>query len=175
MAEIMSSNSKKSNPRIDLTPMVDLGFLLITFFVFTANLNKPNTMDIFMPHEGGTPTEIPHHTAMTIFLGKEHQLFYLTSYDAMQNDFDKLTRTNFRNTGIRQALLQHTVSVKMAYAQHLKGSTSHDAPFILIKPDATSQYSDLIDLLDELAIANIHHYAIMDINHKESEAINKLL
>ncbi len=175
MAEIISSNSRKSTPRIDLTPMVDLGFLLITFFVFTANLNKPNTMDIFMPREGGTPTEIPHHTAMTIFLSKEHHIFYLTSYDAMNNAFDKLRSTNFQNNGIREALLQHTASVNMAFANHQKGSTNHDTPFILIKPDASSQYSDLVDLLDELAIANIHHYAIMDIDKNESDAIQKLL
>ena len=171
MAEIISNKNRKSTPRIDLTPMVDLGFLLITFFVMTSSLSKPKTLDLQMPAEGGTSTEIPHHTAMTIFLGSQHQLYYLTGIDAMNNAFEKMTQTTFRANGIRKALLDHEAHVRKAFAEGLKGSTNHDRPFILIKAGETSQYSDLVDLLDELAIVNISDYALLDMDPVEEKAI----
>ena len=62
------SRSKKSVPKIDMTPMVDLGFLLITFFVITAELSKPVTMDLFMPKEG-PPIKLRKSDALTFLLG----------------------------------------------------------------------------------------------------------
>jgi len=168
MAEIILKNNRKGNPRIDLTPMVDLGFLLITFFIFTTTLNEPRTMDIQMPIEG-KPTPIAHHTAMTIFLGNHHQLYYYTGEDAMNNQYEQLKLVTA--TSIRTALVQHAQEVKEAFASGTKGSTKHDIPFVIIKASASSQYTDLISLLDELAISNISNYALLDITPEEENVI----
>ncbi len=170
MAELISKNGK-ANPRIDLTPMVDLGFLLITFFIFTTSLSEAKTMEIQMPVEEGEPTELPHHTAMTIFLGKEHKIFYYSGMDAMNNNFEQLAETNFKPAGIRQALLAHVHQVKQAYSEGLKGSSEKDFPFVIIKAGNQSEYSDLVNLLDELMISNIGNYALMDMDPSEEKAI----
>ena len=173
MADIISNQNRKSNPRIDFTPMVDLGFLLITFFIMTSRLSEPMSIDLQMPKEGGTPTKIPHHTAMTIYLGDSHSIYYYTGIDAMNCEFSKLQSTSFSATGIRSALLQHASNVKKAFHEGLKGSTDHDAPFILIKASNSSQYADLVNLLDELAIANIRDYAIIDLGKSEETELEK--
>lgn len=65
----------KNNMRIDMTPMVDLGFLLITFFVVTAELSKPKVMDLTMTKDG-PPIELQESTALTILIDKANTIYY---------------------------------------------------------------------------------------------------
>lgn len=178
MAEIISNNKSKGrkrlSTRIDLTPMVDLGFLLITFFIFTTTMMKPSTMEVFMPDDTPTPhpTEIPHHCAMKIFIGENHKLFYLTGLDAMKNNFSAMKEVNVTdNKNIRRALLTHVESIKEAFRNHLEGSKADDKPFILVKATSKSNYGDLVDLLDELTISGIKDYALLDIENEEESAV----
>lgn len=68
-------HSKKHTPKTDMTPMVDLGFLLITFFVITMELNKPVTLNLNMPKEGPT-TDLGKSNALTVLLGKDNAIYY---------------------------------------------------------------------------------------------------
>src|SRR6185295_13160446 len=70
--------AKKLSTRVDMTPMVDLGFLLITFFIFTATMKSPTTMDLNMPKETDKKdeTKIKQSGALTILLGKNDQVYY---------------------------------------------------------------------------------------------------
>lgn len=173
MAEITVKNSGtagRGNPRIDLTPMVDLGFLLITFFIFTTTLTVPKTMDINMPVEGPS-MPLAHHTAMTIFLGKNHKLYHYSGTDAMNSEYEKLQQTDFLT--IRKALFEHAANVKQAIAMGLKGSKKDDFPFVIVKASAESQYADLVNLLDELSITNMGNYALVDISAEEERALQK--
>lgn len=181
MAELISNpkgkGSKRLSTRIDLTPMVDLGFLLITFFIFTTTLMKPSTMEVQMPDDtpSPNPTEIPHHVAMKVFLGREHKIYYLTGIDAMNNNMNALKEVSFGGEySIREAFVKHIASIHEAFANHLPGSRADDKPFILIKASTNSQYLDLVDMLDELQIAGISQYALMDLDAKESDMIAKL-
>jgi biopolymer transport protein ExbD len=171
MAEITLKPGKKALPRIDLTPMVDLGFLLITFFVFTTSLNEPRGMTIQMPAEGDG-TAIGHHVAMTVLLGPSHQLLYLTGEDALNEKWELATKVGFQNTGFRKALQDHQQFVQNAIKQGLRGAKPDDQAFILIKPGQESKYEDLISALDELQINGIYQYALMDISPRE-EAVLK--
>src|ERR1043165_6176881 len=79
---------KKLSTRIDLTPMVDLGFLLITFFMFTTTLAKPKTMEINMPYKDenldpNKQSKVKESTAMTILLSKMHRVYY---YEGIGSD-----------------------------------------------------------------------------------------
>jgi biopolymer transport protein ExbD len=180
MAEIISNGKQKhSTPRIDLTPMVDLGFLLLTFFVFTASLSQPQTMEIFMPNDQevpNPPTTIPHHTAMKIFIGKNHEVFLLRGEDAMRNNFQAAQKISIqRSKDLRDQLDQHKLQVRQAYETHLPGAKATDKPFVLLKATAYADYGDLVNVLDELVICGIERYALVDLEQEESNQLQQIL
>jgi biopolymer transport protein ExbD len=183
MAEIAESGGggkkcgkkgKKLSTRIDLTPMVDLGFLLITFFIFTTTMSKPKTMEINMPSEEKTekPNEVKDYTAMTVLLSKEHRVYYYLGManDPMNPPDVKVTYFQAKN-GIRDAIIDLKKSV---YAERNNGAPGHkadDEPVILIKADTTSQYDDLVNILDEMQVNGINIYALVDISEVDREFI----
>ena len=162
---------KKLSTRIDLTPMVDLGFLLITFFMFTTTLAKPKTMEINMPYKDPTLKEeeknkLKASAAMTVLLSKNHRVYY---YEGIGDDPTKppeLKITYFTpQKGIRDAII-----AKKKLVADLKRSGTlgpKDEATILIKPDTTSTYSDLVNMLDEMNINDVKVYAIIDISDIE--------
>ena len=204
MAEIAQNNktgkkkrrTKKLSTRIDLTPMVDLGFLLITFFMLATNLNKPQTMEIAMPSKEKTPeqeqTKIKASRTLTILLGKNNAVYYYEG--TRENDIDPvLNKTNFSNSGLRQYLIKRNYEV-MTKIRDLKNekekkklsevdfekkmteiSKEKSGPIVLIKATDESVYKNLIDALDEMAICNIGRYAIVDITPFDLELLAKKL
>lgn len=183
MAEIAESGGggkkggkkgKKLSTRIDLTPMVDLGFLLITFFIFTTTMSKPKTMEINMPSEEKTdkPNEVKDYTAMTVLLSKEHRVYYYLGMasDPLNPPDVKVTYFQAKN-GIRDAIIDLKKNV---YAERNNGAAGHkadDEPVILIKADTTSQYDDLVNILDEMQVNGINTYALVDISDVDREFI----
>ena len=101
--------SKKSSTRVDFTPMVDLGFLLITFFMLATTLNKPQTMEIALPSKDKLSeedqTKVKASRAITILLGKDNKVFYYEG--TRENGVDPaLHQTDFSPTGLRQYLIR---------------------------------------------------------------------
>ena len=93
--------------RIDMTPMVDLAFLLLTFFMLTTTFAKPYTMELTMPVKSNEPSSVKQSEAMTIMLGKNHRVYYFLGLNAPQDKsvpLPKLQTTTFAANGIRQAL-----------------------------------------------------------------------
>ncbi len=170
---------KKLSTRIDLTPMVDLGFLLITFFIFTTTMSKPKTMDIKMPTEKkmdiDSLNKVKDYTAMTVLLSKEHRVYYYLGIGSDEMHPPKVEVTYFQpNHGIRQAIMDLR---KKVYEERMNGAAGHDPikdePTILIKPDSTSQYEDMVNILDEMTINGIKTYALVDISEQDREFISK--
>lgn len=184
-----SGKTKKASTRVDLTPMVDLGFLLITFFMLTTTMSKPKTMEINMPVKDKIvdSTKIKESTAMTIILSKNDRIFYYFGITDPKVEF-----TNFSKDGIRKILLEknapqvvkiNELRVKLKnkeiteeeykkMAGEVKGDK--DALMVLIKADENAKYKNLVDILDEMAITNIGKYAIVDIQTQELEMIKDL-
>ena len=140
--------SKKMSTRVDMTPMVDLAFLLLTFFMLTTTFAKPYVMRLTMPVADGEPTAVPASRGMTVILGKNHRVHY---YFGLNQPADKsvaaarLETTDFGPRGIRQVLL----------SRQRRGPV-----IVLIKPGAGSRYKDMVDMLDEMSITNQRQYAL---------------
>jgi biopolymer transport protein ExbD len=167
---------KKLSTRIDLTPMVDLGFLLITFFMFTTTLSKPKTMEINMPYKDENMKEeeqnkVKSSAAMTILLAKNHRVYY---YQGIGDDPTKppeLVPTGFKpDGGIRDAIIAKKQSVEQLKQQGALGPK--DNATFLIKPTENSTYEDLVGILDEMAINDARVFAVVDITAQDKEFIS---
>ena len=162
---------KKLITSIDLTAMVVLGFLLITFFMFTTTLAKPKTMEINMPYKDENLTEeeknkLKASVAMTVLLSKDHRVYYYEGIGDNPDQAPDMKVTGFKaKDGIRDAII-----AKKKIVDGLKRSgalTAKDEMTVLIKPDTTSTYSDLVNMLDEMSINDVKVYAIIDISDIE--------
>jgi len=151
---------KKMSTRVDLTPMVDLGFLLITFFIFTTTMSQPTAMKLFLPDDTAKPEEqnkAKESGALTILLGKENHVFY---YEGILKA--DATGTNFKSTNfkeIRDVLIQK------------KQNTDTADLVVVIKPNDECSYKNVIDILDEMSINVIKRYALVDISPDEEQLI----
>ena len=161
--------AKKMSTKIDMTPMVDLAFLLLTFFMLTTTFAKPNVMQLTMPVKDKNltdeeQTKIKASQAVTIILGPDNKVFY---YFGLNQPNDKSVAvpdvkvTDFSANGIRQVLLAR--------------QKQEPEPIILIKPyvdgDVASKYKNMVDILDEMNITNQKKYALVDISKDDKDLI----
>lgn len=157
--------SKKANARVDMTPMVDLMFLLITFFMLTTTLAKPQAMDIAMPdkdEKNDDKFEVADNRTMTILLGEKNRVEWFLGL--VDNPISAPQVDNYGKNGIRKAILEKSKVVKAKSGKGL---------IVLIKPSDKSNYKNLVDILDEMKITNVSSYAIVDISDPEIELLKR--
>lgn len=167
---------KKLSTRVDLTPMVDLGFLLITFFMFTTTLAKPKTMEINMPYKDDKMTEdqqskVKESTALTILISDDHRLY---TYEGIGSNPEVPPQLNPVSIAKNTQKLRDVLIAKRKMVEGLKQSgalTATDNMVVLIKPDSTSTFKDMVDVFDEMAINDIRVYAKVDITAQDREFI----
>lgn len=163
--------AKKLSTRVDMTPMVDLGFLLITFFIFTTTMSTPNTMKLFMPKDEKDPKtlmEVKASDALTILLGKNNHVYYYMGI--LKNDGSNFQSTNFKD--IRQVIIDKKQEVMNQGKSLGYPADSLDKDFVVvIKPNKESSYKNSIDILDEMKINNVKAFALVDITDNENELI----
>jgi len=148
---------KKLSTRVDLTPMVDLGFLLITFFIFTTTMSQPSAMKLNLPKDTDKPDEqnkLKESAAFTIMPGKNNQVYYYEGLDP-----SKLQTANWKT--IRDAILDK------------KRRTDPSDFMVIIKPDKDATYKNTVDALDEMKIDEVKRYALVDISPTEYGFIQK--
>lgn len=150
--------SKKMSTRVDLTPMVDLGFLLITFFIFTTTMSQPTAMKLNLPDDSATPEEqnkAKESGAFTILLGKDNNVFYYEGI--LAPDGANFKSSNFKD--IRNEIIRK------------KQNTDTADLVVVIKPTDQSNYKNVIDILDEMSINVIKRYALVDISPVEDQLV----
>jgi biopolymer transport protein ExbD len=150
--------SKKLSTRIDLTPMVDLGFLLITFFIFTATMSLPHVTKLIMPADG-PPAELGNTAALTVVPVAGNKLFYYNG------DLQEALRTGSFGT-IKTAAIGDIIRQKQA-AMDRSYKGGRKEMMLLIKPSADANYGNVVALLDETLINDVKRYAIVDLTKEE--------
>jgi biopolymer transport protein ExbD len=136
---------KKQSTKIDMTPMVDLAFLLLTFFILTTTFNKPKTMEVNMPDkvvDEKDQTKINEKDILNLILSKDDKIYWYIGLTPPVNE------TNYSANGVRKVLLEQT--------------RANPKMMVLIKPEDDSRYENMVNILDEMDITEIQRYAIVE-------------
>lgn len=149
---------KKLSTRVDLTPMVDLGFLLITFFIFTTTMSQPTAMQLFLPKDTDKPEEqnkVKASGALTLMLGNNDVVYYYEG--ELLPDGSNFKTTTFKE--VRTVIMDK------------KRATDPKDFMVVIKPDDDATYKNTVDILDEMTINDVKRYAMVDIAPVEVQLI----
>lgn len=137
--------AKKMSTKIDMTPMVDLAFLLLTFFLLTTTFNKPKTMEVNMPDKVDDETQqtkINENDILNLVLAEDNKIFWWVGLEPPVNT------TDYSKDGVRKVVLQHT--------------RANPKMMVLIKPKDESRYENMVNILDEMDITDTKRYAIVE-------------
>lgn len=166
--------SKKSNAKVDLTAMVDLAFLLITFFMLTTSLSKPQSMDLGLPDKEDPKDKpkdikVDQRRTMTIILGDNDKIKWFHGLLETPEPNGKPTDAVYGRNGLRKEILSRVKSVPEVTGDKDKGL------IVIIKPSKKSTYRNLVDVLDEMAICKVPTYAIVnDITPEEMKLVDEM-
>ena len=191
--------AKKHGTHIDMTPMVDLACLLLTFFMLTTAFNKPKVMEIILPEkpkENEKPPELDKSRALSIILFEEDKVLWYSGLADPSKELPVLTETNFTKDGIRKVLLQRNKDLFMSITQMNKDvvdgkiklprdsiegrikrfyKADKSGPIVLIKAADGVKYRNVVDIIDEMAITNIARYSLVDINSVEKTMVQNYI
>src|SRR5690606_39734157 len=163
--------SKKQAGRVDLTAMVDLAFLLITFFMLTTSLSKPHAMDVAMPDKNQENKEdlleLADNRTMTILLGSDNKIEYYMGL--LDSPLEGPTVTTYGKDGIRPVLLEQLKRVPQVTGDPEKGL------IVIIRPSDKSSYRNLVDILDEMKIVDRSEEHTSELQSREKMVCRLLL
>jgi len=171
--------SKKSNAKVDLTAMVDLAFLLITFFMLTTSLSKPQSMDLGLPdkkknEEPQKDIKVDQKRTMTIIMGKDNKVKWFHGLLESPEPGGAPTDAVYGKDGLRKEILKRVVSVE-EYCKTRPNNKKGDGLIVIIKPSKKSTYRNLVDVLDEMAICKVPTYAIVnEISPEEMKLVDEM-
>lgn len=180
MAQIITNESnrhragvkrmKRHYLRIDMTPMVDLGFLLITFFVMTVEMSKPVATKLNMPKEGDDGTELQKSAALTVLLGQDKDIWFYHGFLSEALQENRIYKTSFSyKDGLGQIIREKQVALD----NNPMMKEGRDELTILLKPAENANYTGIIDVLDEVTINNVKRYALMKITEEEKQFLKQ--
>lgn len=179
--------AKRLSTRVDMTPMVDLGFLLITFFVFTSTMTSPTTLDLNMPKDTEKDEELnkaKESGALTILLGKEDHIYYYEGQ--LKEDGSNFKTATFKT--IRDVIINKRKEVMTSHvhddqcekdrekAREKKDPDWQNACLdrdlvVVIKPSPDATYKNTVDILDEMTINGVKRFAMVKIAPSELDLI----
>lgn len=168
MAELNSSPQKNDGKkvrqpksiRVDLTAMVDLAFLLVTFFMLTTTLSKPKAMPLAMPDDGPEKGEVSDKRTITLCLGSNNKVMW---YQGLTEKASPGV-VNFARAGLRKVLID---------ARNKIWANTGKNMIVLVKPSDHSIYANLVDTIDELNITNNDRYAIVSITAEDMNLLKE--
>lgn len=185
--------AKKGHVHMDMTPMVDLAFLLLTFFILATSLSKPKTMEIIYPKDEtdkDKQTKVADELATTVLVGeKDEYIFYYVG--KFTPDSTTLFHTDYSKDGLRKVLIDRNKRINDQVAE-LKTKLNNEeindsiysklyskivgdslAPFVVVKTLPTSKFKNVVNVMDELNITNVKKRAIIDMGESEKIAMRQ--
>lgn len=162
---------KKLSTRVDLTPMVDLGFLLITFFIFTTTMSQPTAFKLFLPDDKVIPEDqnkAKESGVLTIMMGADNHIYYYEGQ--LKPDGSNFLSASYNGeNSIREIILKKKADVR----SRSRDTENPEKDFVVvIKPSADCNYQNVVDILDEMAINVVKKYALVDISEGEAQLVS---
>lgn len=155
------SKAKLHAVKIDMTPMVDLGFLLITFFIFTTSLTQPAVSKLNMPAKSADTITVNEKTLLTAVLDNDKVFVYEGDFaKALKQNAFVLTGYNVR-TGLGNFIRQKQ--------SRLAKEKMKDDLMVVIKPLPTASYQNVINALDEMLLNGVSRYTVVDASPSERD------
>ncbi|WP_138479737.1 ExbD/TolR family protein [Dyadobacter bucti] len=156
--------AKKMSTRVDMTPMVDLGFLLITFFMLATTMSKPTSMTLAVPDKTDDQDQektepLKASKVLTLFMGANDDVYYLDGVAADDDKAEASLKTTRYGFDLRSVIF---ASAKRINAANPKDEKGNDPFVVVIKPTAVSTYKNMVDVLDEMAITKSKRYALVE-------------
>jgi biopolymer transport protein ExbD len=146
-----------------MTPMVDLGFLLIAFFIVTTEMTEPRAAKLNLPHDG-PPTKLEMSNALTVLLDKDNTIYYYHGDWKEAKDAGQVLKTSF----FRQNGLGDVIRAKQKLLDNMIVSgEGRDGLMLLIKPSAGADYGNVVDVLDEILINDVRKYGLVNPSPEE--------
>jgi len=142
--------SNKAIPRVDMTPVVDLSFLLLTFFMLTTTFIKPQIMDLILPEDNTEMNQpmVNEDRVLSLIPDGDNKLYWFIGITDPE-----VHETDYSETGIRRLLLEQNKAINKIV--------------VLIKPNRDSTYENLVNILDELEITEVARYVLIDITEED--------
>lgn len=172
MAEVVtqekSGGKQNKKPiKIDMTPMVDLNFLLLMFFMFTSSFTKPNVMDLGLPAKDPNPIptnyDIDQRNQITFIIGENNRIFY------HQNNQEDLTEAGLKETDY------NGLNVSKIIAKAYEKAPKKEIFTIIVKPTDDANYKNFVDMMDNISISKKERYGISDIKPWEKKVYENVI
>ena len=147
------SRQRKRSTRIDMTAMVDVAFLLLTFFILTTTLAAPSALEVIKPDGDGPGKPVQCSKMLEIFPGKNGQVHWYAGCDR-----STVSTTDYSSQGIRKIILEHLAA--------------NPALIITLKPTTEANFANVVDALDEMKITGAPRYALAHLATEDQEMLN---
>jgi biopolymer transport protein ExbD len=151
-AKGQKKKKKRAGIKIDMTPMVDVALLLLTFFMLTTVFNKPQTMELNLPPNEGV-VEVAATTLLTVRVAPNMEIYW-----CMGNEPTALKKVAFKE--LRPLLVERLRSIPKLIT--------------LVQIDRDAKYNDMVDIMDELNLANITKFSIAPMKDADKKLIAKV-
>jgi biopolymer transport protein ExbD len=143
--------SRRLGVRIDMTPLVDVAFLLLTFFMFTTSMARPQTMEINLPPDKDVKVEIAESNLLTVRVSQKAEIFWSVGIEAPK----RIEATGFR------AFLKERAQANPKLVT-------------LLKVDRTAKYDVMVRMIDELNLANVTRFSLAPMLDADKALIAKV-
>lgn len=153
--------------RIDMTPMVDLGFLLITFFIFTTTMAEPKTMSLSMPRESGLKTDVKDRNALTVLLDEANRVFIYEGRWEKAKAGAVIASTTYHSETVIGQWIRNKQKKLDAFPE------GRDELVYIIKPTENASYANLIDAIDEASVNGVSRYVVVQPGAEELDWLRK--